>query len=126
MNGNRRLRAAFGRAVLVAFELMTVLQGGGCQRTPRSEVEALAGREHMQTNVGHGKHTTAAFLGNVRLCNAGAVDDVNRAVADHIEAVAADDDGGILIDANPENPRVLGHRAEQPANSAAFGEVLVD
>ncbi len=54
------------------------------------------------------------------------VDDIDAAGAEHPAGPAFDDDGGVLVDADAEHPGVLGHRAQQPADPAALGEVLVD
>ncbi len=56
-----------------------------------------------------------------------AVDDRDRAAPDDLhDVVRADDAGGVLVDAEPEQARVLGDQAEQPAEPVPLLEVLVD
>jgi hypothetical protein len=50
----------------------------------------------------------------------------SRSAAQHHEAVAAGQDGGVLVDAQAELVRVQRHRAEQPVEPPALGEVHVD
>ena len=57
----------------------------------------------------------------------GAVDDGDRAAPDDLhDVVRADDAGGVLVDAEPEQARVLGDEAEQPPEPVPLLEVLVD
>ena len=57
----------------------------------------------------------------------GAVDDRDRAAPDDLhDVVGPDDAGGVLVDAEPEQARVLGDQAEQPAEPVPLLEVLVD
>ena len=57
----------------------------------------------------------------------GAVDDRDRAAADDLhDVVGADDAGGVLVDAEPEQRRVLGDQRQQPPEPVPLLEVLVD
>ena len=57
----------------------------------------------------------------------GAVDDRDRAAPDDLhDVVRSDDAGRVLVDAEPEQARVLGDQAEQPPEPVPLLEVLVD
>ena len=55
-----------------------------------------------------------------------AVDDRHGASADHLRESISDDDGGILVNAEAEVMGVLCNGGEQPLQTPAFFEMLVD
>ena len=65
-------------------------------------------------------------LRDVGVGDRATVDHIDSAASDDIELTAAENDGGILVDADAELTRVLGDRARQAADPAALGKMLVD
>ena len=67
------------------------------------------------------------WISQASVSDARAVDDGDRAAPDDLhDVVGADDAGGVLVDPEPEQARVLGDQAEQPAEPVPLLEMLVD
>ena len=80
----------------------------------------------MEHDAADHQRPVAVDLPGVGL-GARAVDDGDRAAPDDLhDVVRADDAGRVLVDAEPEQARVLGDQAEQPAEPVPLLEVLVD
>ncbi len=86
--------------------------GSTCSTTPEARIGEVA-----LGLVGVGDHV-------------GAVEDRDRAAADHPQhraaGVVADHGAGVLVDADAEQLRALGHDHQQPTVAVALLEVLVD
>ena len=90
-----------------------------------AQVEAVAGRQGVEHDPADHQWPVPADLPCVGL-GLGAVDHRDRAAADDLhDVVGPDDAGGVLIDAEPQQRRVLGDQAEQPAEPVPLLEVLV-
>jgi hypothetical protein len=95
-------------------------------RTPRLEVEGIAVGKDVDPNVVHGEGAFGASLRDVAIADVGAIDDIDGAASDHLEGVALDNRRRILVDAEAQNPGIVGDGADQAAEAAALGEMLVD
>jgi hypothetical protein len=93
---------------------------------PTAQVEAIAGWQRMEDDAADHQRPVAMDLPGVRFgCR--TVDDRDRAPADHLHhVIRADNAGGVLVDAQAEQARVLGDEAEQPPEPVPLLEMLVD
>ena len=95
----------------------------------RGHVEARARGEHVELDAGGQDRRVALGLVGIG-DHVGAVEDRDRAAADHLQHRAAhlvpDHGSGVLVDADAEELRALGHDHQQPTVAVALLEVLVD
>jgi hypothetical protein len=81
----------------------------------------------VQPHVEDRKRAIPFFLGDVGAGHFPPIHDIGRPGAEYPEAFfLLDLNCCILIQPNTEQPGVLRHRAEQPADAASLGKVLVD
>lgn len=80
----------------------------------------------VQSHVMDRQCTFRARFGDVGVGDASAVHYIDRAGAVDAKAFALQYDGRVFVDSYSQDSRVLGNRAQQAADAAAFGEVLVD
>src|SRR4051812_24771982 len=95
-------------------------------RPPLLQVEGVAVGENVEPQVEDRHRVLRLLLGNVRVGLAHRVHDIDGAGAAHREMTIAHGNPRVLVDADPEQPRILRDRADEPAQPAALGEVLID
>src|SRR3954470_15331651 len=91
-----------------------------------AQVETVPRREGVQHDAADHQRAVSLDLPRVRL-GGSAVDDRDGPAPDDLEdVIRPDDTGRVLVDADPEQARVLGDDAEKPAEAVPLLEVLVD
>src|SRR4029079_411220 len=102
------------------------VEGGRADASATPQVESISGRQGMQHDAADHEWTVSVDLPGVGL-GLGAVDDGDRAAPDDLhDVIGADDAGGVLVDTEPEQARVLGDQAEQTTKAVPLLEMLVD
>ena len=80
----------------------------------------------MEDDVADHDRLMAADLPGIRF-RAGAVDHRDAAATDNLhDVIRPDDAGGVLVDAQPQEARILGDEAEQSPEPVPLLEMLVD
>ena len=80
----------------------------------------------MQLDVVNGHGISLSFVTKVGGRDGSPIYNINRVFANYLEAPVIRDDSGVLINADPEHPRITGYSTRQPADPSALREVLVD
>ncbi len=79
---------------------------------PCVQIKAVSIGQNMDEDIVHRERQVCARFRDVRVRCCAAVDDVNRAGADHMQASVLNYRCRILIDAHPENARIVSNGSQ--------------
>src|ERR1700712_3937138 len=90
------------------------------------KIEPVAHIEYVELDVVNRHRRRLPLIGKVCCCDGTPVYDVHRVFSDDIKHAALNHHRRILVDPYAKHPRVARYSTEQPSNSAALGEMLID
>uniref|UniRef100_A0A0N4ZWI7 PE-PGRS family protein n=1 Tax=Parastrongyloides trichosuri TaxID=131310 RepID=A0A0N4ZWI7_PARTI len=120
----RQVAAERERSVLKAGRLLVEALQQGLQSQDLSLGFKTVGLQ--PAHVEHGQGVLGPAFRDIGMGRILPVDDIDGAVAEHPQPPVLDHHSRVFVDAQPHEPRIVGHRAQQPAEPSPFGEMLVD
>src|ERR687898_2932164 len=125
--GGRSNGSSAGNLVRSGAEILLDTLGRALHRSASEEIELVALTQQMQPDVKDRGGALLVFLGKVGAGHIPAVHYVDGSGPEHPKLLFLfHDDGGVFVQPETQEPRVLCYSAEQPADPAALGEVLID